>query len=80
MSASGCNAQAVPFPLGERLIRIREVAHMTGLGRSTIYKKMSEGSFPQAVHLGQRFTAWTHSSIMDWLQSVIAGEKNFSPK
>jgi len=35
-----------------RLIRIKEVQHRVGLGRSTIYRWMAEGKFPRAVQLG----------------------------
>lgn len=65
----------LPGPLvpGERLIRVPEVTHITGLARSTIYRKMKDGSFPPAVHVGERFTAWTLSSVMDWLHNMVAG-------
>lgn len=58
------------FPeVGERLIRIREVIYRTGLARSTIYKMMKAGTFPAAIRLGKRFTAWTQSSVDAWIQS-----------
>lgn len=40
-----------------RLIRMKELRQMIGLGPSTIYKMMGEGRFPRSVHLGERTTA-----------------------
>ena len=34
---------------GSRILRMPEVCKLTGLGKSTIYKKISEGSFPAPV-------------------------------
>ena len=41
-----------------RVIRLKEVMHRTGLGRSTIYRWMGEGEFPKAVKLGGHSVAW----------------------
>lgn len=30
----------------DRLLRLRDVMHLTGLGRSTIYRKIKEATFP----------------------------------
>ena len=32
---------------GSKILRMPEVCELTGLGKSTIYKKLSEGSFPE---------------------------------
>ncbi|ELX4206463.1 AlpA family transcriptional regulator [Vibrio vulnificus] len=50
-----------------RLIRLKEVMHVTGLARATIYKYMNEGNFPKSVSLGGRATAWEISEIEDWI-------------
>lgn len=48
-----------------RLLRLSEVRHETGLGRSTIYRFMKAGQFPVAVSLGGS-VAWWESEIADW--------------
>ena len=53
----------------KRGLRLKEVRHKTGLGRSTIYRWMDEGSFPKSVRLGARSVAWIESEIDDWLQA-----------
>lgn len=61
--------QEVPSkPAIRRFIRLREVLHRTGLGRSTIYRWMNEGRFPRSVHLGGRSVAWIEHEIDQWLQ------------
>lgn len=51
-----------------RFIRLREVLHRTGLGRSTVYRWMDEGRFPKSVRLGGRSVAWIEHEIDEWLQ------------
>ncbi len=55
-----------------RLIRLNEVKSLTGLGRSTIYKYMSEDQFPKTVDLGGRAVAWVESEIHEWIATKIA--------
>lgn len=50
-----------------RLIRLREVQHRVGLGRSTIYRWMAEGRFPNPVPLGRHAVAWKEEDIDDWI-------------
>jgi len=50
-----------------RLIRLKEVQHRVGLGRSTIYRWMAEGRFPKPVQLGGHAVAWTQEDIDEWI-------------
>ena len=52
-----------------RFIRLREVLHRTGLGRSTVYRWMDEERFPRPIRLGTRSVAWIEHEIDDWLMS-----------
>ncbi|MEB0008780.1 AlpA family transcriptional regulator [Pseudomonas sp. RTB3] len=54
-----------------RIIRLKDVKHSTGLGRSTIYKYISEGIFPKPVSLGDRAVGWVESEVMDWVMARI---------
>lgn len=53
----------------ESLLRIATVMAMTGLGRSTIYRLIQQGTFPKQVHpLGHgRVAAWRAGDIQEWL-------------
>jgi prophage regulatory protein len=50
----------------QRLIRLIEVATMLGIGRSTIYKYIGEGSFPTPVKVGFRSVRWKLSEVLAW--------------
>ncbi len=52
-----------------RLIRIKEVQHRTGLGRSTIYRWMAEGRFPKPVKLGGHSVAWREDILQTWIHA-----------
>jgi len=54
-----------------RLIRLKDVKHVTGLGRSTIYKYIEDGVFPKSVSLGERAVAWVESEVMAWVMARI---------
>ena len=54
-----------------RLIRLNDVTHTTGLGRSTIYKYIAEGKFPKPVSLGGTRVGWVEQEIQDWIMERI---------
>ena len=45
------------------LLRRREVERLTTLGKSPIYRMMSDGDFPRPVRLGCRAVAWLEEDI-----------------
>jgi prophage regulatory protein len=51
------------------LARLPVVFKITGLGRSTIYRWIAEGSFPAPVRLGRRAVAWRWSDLDRCTQS-----------
>ena len=55
-----------------RLIRLKEVQHRVGLGRSTIYRWMAEGEFPKPVPLGGHAVAWVESEVEEWIDLKLA--------
>ncbi|MFD1008945.1 helix-turn-helix transcriptional regulator [Oceanisphaera ostreae] len=55
-----------------RLIKLKEVMGSTGLARSTIYKYISNDTFPKPVNLGARAVAWVEEEIQDWILERIA--------
>jgi prophage regulatory protein len=50
--------------------RLPTVMQATGLGRSTIYRLMAEGTFPMPVHLGPRAVGWRWSDLDRWSESL----------
>jgi prophage regulatory protein len=68
-------AATVPSPTppaedpNRQLARLPSVLRLTGLGRSTIYRWIADGSFPAPVRLGPRAVAWRWSDLDRWTQS-----------
>lgn len=54
-----------------RIIRLKEVIDSTGLARSTIYKYISEGTFPKPVSLGDRCVGWVDIEVHEWILARI---------
>ena len=52
---------------GHRLLKLPDVLRLTGLSRSTVYRKLKEGDFPRPVQLGKRAVAWRESDLIDWI-------------
>ena len=51
----------------DRLLRLSQVLTRTALARSTIYRKMRDGSFPERLKIGVRAVRWPESEIEAWL-------------
>ena len=78
----------------KRLIRLPEVLSRTGYGRTTIYRKMEDGSFPRSVKLvgppkdpnafDSRAIAWIEDEVEQWMESRIEerglGSANVPPR
>ena len=52
----------------ERRYRMSEMFKIIPLAKSTIYQKISEGTFPKPVKLGARSVAWLESDLVKWLE------------
>jgi len=63
---------ASPSPLPNRLLRLPECLHKTGLSKSAFQKKISEGEIPRPVSLGARSVAWPESEIDAWIAEKLA--------
>ena len=69
----------------KRFIRLPEVLTRTGYGRTSIYRKMEDGSFPRSVKLDgppkdpeafdSRAVAWIEHEVDQWMESRI-GERD----
>jgi prophage regulatory protein len=62
--------------ISERFLRLRDVMQRVSLSRTTIYRLIGEGGrFPAPVKLGERASAWTESSITEWINQRIASSE-----
>ena len=54
------------------ILRLPTVKARTGLARSTIYHRVSCGTFPAPVPLGGRAVGWIEAEVHAWLTMQIA--------
>ena len=64
-----------------RFIRLPEVIRRTGFGRTSIYRKMEDGTFPKCLKLGGppadqkkfdcRAIAWIEDEVDQWVDARI---------
>jgi len=51
----------------DRIIRFDTVRSRTGLSRSTIYRKIKEGTFPAQLKISTNGAGWKESDINRWV-------------
>ena len=55
--------------------RLSTVIADSGLPRSTIYKRIAEGSFPTPIKLGPRTSAWLDDDYEEWARKQIGASR-----
>lgn len=63
----------------ERIIRLKTVLSRTGLSRSTMYRKIKEGTFPCQVRISIHGAGWRESAINCWIDDPV-GYRNESAR
>jgi prophage regulatory protein len=53
----------------DRIIRMKTVLARTGLSRSTIYRKIAEGTFPPQLKISVNGAGWHESDISRWVKN-----------
>ncbi|QLC23905.1 AlpA family transcriptional regulator [Parasphingopyxis algicola] len=51
----------------DKILRIRTVLDRSGLSRSTLYRKMKDGTFPRQVKISDYCSGWRESEINRWI-------------
>jgi prophage regulatory protein len=52
----------------ECFLRIRTVLAKTGLSRSTLYRKIDNGTFPRQFKISDRCCAWRQTAVDAWIK------------
>ncbi len=68
------------MPNNERIIRLKTVLIRTGLSRSTLYRKIAEGTFPPQVKISTNGAGWHESTIESWIADPMAYRCNTSDR
>jgi prophage regulatory protein len=61
------------FP--RRIMRLKEVMRVSGLGRSSIYSYMASGRFPRSRPLGGGIVCWDSLEVQRWVDAVLDGQE-----
>lgn len=54
-----------------RIIRLSELRHKTGLATSTIYELIQQNKFPKQVRLSSRSIGWSEREIDQWIEDRL---------
>lgn len=60
-------SQMIPTGRSIRMLRLRRVLEITGLGKTTIYQLQANGNFPMRVQLTAHSVAWVEDEVLAWL-------------
>jgi prophage regulatory protein len=52
-----------------KLFRISSVSEITTLAKSTIWLKVSQGTFPKPIKLSPAISVWKETDIDAWIES-----------
>ena len=55
-----------------KILRLPQVVEATGESKSTIYKGITQGTFPKPVKLGLKSVGWVEDEIADYNARRIA--------
>lgn len=55
----------------DRIIRLKTVLDRTGLSRSTLYRKMADGTFPDKVRISIHGAGWHESAVNRWIANPL---------
>lgn len=55
----------------DRILRLPAVLDATGLSRSTLYRKINQGTFPKQIAISERCAGWRESAVNAWLRNPL---------
>lgn len=56
--------------VGSRLIRLPEVLKIVAMGKTRLYAKVADGSFPKPIRLSERQVRWVLADVIGWVESL----------
>ena len=57
------------------ILRLPTVKARTGLSRSSIYLRVSQGRFPSPIRLGDRAVGWLEEDVHGWIAERIRASR-----
>lgn len=62
--------------MSNKILRLPAVIARTGLSRSSLYLRISQGTFPKPISLGGRAVGWPDFDITEWIEDRIQASRN----
>ncbi len=62
----------VDYGVEDRLLPIDAVMQIAGIGKTMIYRKMRDGTFPKSCKPGGASTRWSEREVRAWYADVMA--------
>ena len=62
---------AMTTDTSDRILRINTVLERTGLSRSTLYRKIQQGTFPKQIAISTRCAGWRASAVAEWMKNPM---------
>lgn len=62
----------VDYSLEDRLLPLDAVMQIAGIGKTMIYRKMRDGTFPKCCKPGGASTRWSEREVRDWKDQILA--------
>lgn len=57
------------------VLRLPKVREATGLSRSTLLRRVKEGTFPAPIKIGPRAVGWVQSQVLSWINDRIKASR-----
>ncbi|VVE53333.1 helix-turn-helix transcriptional regulator [Pandoraea anhela] len=58
----------------ERLLKLKDVVDQVGFGKTAIYKRVKDGTFPRPVNIGYA-SRWLESEVQQWIAKQVAAAR-----
>ncbi|MBT2794738.1 helix-turn-helix transcriptional regulator [Paraburkholderia strydomiana] len=62
-------SQQAGFPVPDRVLRLHEVLHIVGFGRSTLMLLVKQKKFVQPIRLTERTRGWRLSAVLAFIEA-----------
>jgi prophage regulatory protein len=59
--------------LSEKILRFSELKELIPLSRSTLWRRVKNGQFPQPISLGGIAVGWKLSDVKAWINNKTSG-------
>lgn len=53
-----------------RLLRLRQVIEMAGIGKTMIYRLIARGEFPEQYKPGGYASRWSEQEVLEWIENA----------